>query len=234
MKKYSIAVVLMALALLAGCGHINNLDKYDLNGKSMFFEESVSSDVNDVRIVYPSSKKSDSSGYNIVEEVASMAGAMILTSATKNKLRNAANPRAIAGGVSRGIEKGLVRYLYARPVRRLDDATRFIVTTTLTECEIVSTAYGVYLKVYAETRITDRMSGEIVWENCEAERVALRRSPSLYSVTDDNTAGKVTQAAELLSLSESEIREVMVAAAEDIGASMSETFREDLIEARQK
>jgi hypothetical protein len=232
MKRTTLTLAALLAIILTGCGHTNNLGKYDLSRQDIYFEEIVTPEASEVRIVYPETEEHEETAFNVVEAVATVAGALILESHTESKLHNAANPEDVAKSISLGIEKGLAKYLWAKPVRTLYDDTRYIVTTKLTDCAISSSPLGVYLTVEAVAEITDRLSGETVWENRESKEMPMQWSPGFYGLLENNTLGKIAQAAELASVSEEQIAEAVRKAAESVGQDMSETLREDVREAR--
>ncbi len=220
--------------LLVQCSHVNNLHKYNLSGETLYFEEIISSSASEVEIVYETGKSEEDSTSSFTEDIATAVGASILSAETERKLRRAADPRLIVENVSFGIEDGLVKYLRAESTRELDDRSNFIVTTILDECKLRASSHGVYISVRAETKITDRNTGSLVWENSERESVPLRKTGYPYHRNTDRTIKNITIAADLSTLSEEQIRGAVESASIEVGREMGETLRRDIIEANKK
>lgn len=230
--KNIIKLIFVLLIFLIAC-RTNNLSKFDLNSKKMYFEEIVSTSASSIRITYSSDKPQtkDDPG-NIMKDIAKGIGTAFLTSELENKLSRSANPDTIIQAVSYGVENALVKYLNVKPQYTLNDESEFIVTTTLEKCELVSNPYGIYISIQAEVQITQRGTGELVWENTETNYSPIRQSYGYGS--NSSSISDVIQISQLASLSETELRKIINGASQDVGRKMAETLREDIREALQK
>ena len=228
--------VLMFLSVLViySCSHVNHLDEYDLSGESVFFEEVVYAHVAQVSMSNEGNVKTKSKEANIAIDIASSIGKSVVASEIEKKLQKAAHPEKMAKDISRGIETSMVKYFRIQKENELNDKSNFIVTTTLKQVEIISTASGVYAQVEAEVQIIDRNSGKEVWDYSDRSSVGVKRSANTY--TDGSTGinlGGIIQTAELASLSEEQLAAAIKNAAEITGRNIAEVLREDYAESRQ-
>ncbi len=237
--KIILYATLFFLLLFISCSHTNNLHKYDLTNKRFYFESMVSSDAGRVDIIYsskPVNKEEDKSKFGeVILDLAQIIGTSILTAEVENKLIKAANPEEISARVSEGIKEIILKHIDIIPVNKIDANTEFLVTTILDECRILSTQYNVNLHLKVTSSITERNTGDLVWENSESLSVPLRRR--FIPNVEESTGKRITdvaQAAELATLSEEEIKDAINRASVDIGRLFADTFRKDLAKAAKK
>ena len=83
---------------------------------------------------------------------------------------------------------------------------------------------GVYIDVKARSTIIDRNTGALVWENNETGRVPLRRSLNRYN-GHQNAISDITRMAELISLTEDQMRLAIKDASYEAGLMMAEALR---------
>lgn len=232
MKKFTLIISLFALVvLLTSCGSTSNLSKYDLDSKTFYFEENVTSPETSVRIYTSNEHHKDGNIFTDMVEIAKTIGTSVITAETQKKVQNSVNNTQIAKTIADGMENTLNKYLRIKPTRTLDDEAKFIVTTSLEECSLVSNNYGVYMQAKANVQIVDRATGGIVWENNETRSSQLRYSENTKIKTKSVTG--FIQMAELAMLSDEEISTAIYGATKEIGKQMGETFREDFYKARK-
>lgn len=232
---------IVILLIISACSHTNNLHKYELTNKRFYFESLVSPDAGRVDIIYssekPSPKKEDDKSKfgEVILDLAQIIGTSILTAEVENKLVKAANPEEISARVSEGIKETILKHIDIVPVNKVDANTDFLVTTVLDECRILSTQYNVSLHLKVTSSISERNTGNLVWENSESLSVPLRRR--IIPDVEHSTGKRITdvaQAAELATLSEEEIRDAINRASIEIGRLFADTFRKDLAKAAKK
>jgi hypothetical protein len=233
MKNITLIIALTGFILfLTSCGSTSNLSKYNLDSKTFYFEEYVTTPETTVRIYTGDEhhRRSESIFTDLVE-LAKSVGTSIITAETENKIQDAVSNEEVAKTVSKSMENTLVKYLKIKSTRMLDDGSEFIVSTTLEDCSLISTQNGVYLQARANVQIVDRASGGIVWENNETRSTQLRYSEN--ETTKIKSLSGFVQLAELASLSKEEIANSIFNATKEIGREMGETFREDFYESRR-
>jgi len=116
MKKFLLCS--LALTLLFGCAHTNELMKYDLSGKNAYFEEYVSSQANVIQVEINTSankkdgkkneKKSDTE--SILEAVVSV-GTAILTAEKISDIEESVDTYELIASVSDGFMEVLETYV---------------------------------------------------------------------------------------------------------------------------
>ena len=111
--------------------------------------------------------------------------------------------------------------------------TSFIIETVIENCQLVTGPSGVKIRVQAFSRIIDRQSGNIVWDDSETQTVPIQRNDG-YDKDNSSTLNKVFNAVQLSSLSEKEIQNVVDESAKSAGRMMGETLREDVADSNKK
>ncbi len=223
-RRFLLALALIPFALLAGaCGHTNKLARYDVMGKSALFRSSSTSDAaSGISLIESPSK-------NTVTEVIAAVGSVIVGDQARRKLERAINGDSIAHAISQGIRTSTADYLNMRPVESIANDPDFIVETELTECRIVSSSAGIALRVEGNSRVVDRRSGGIVWEDSESHTIPLSHTYlAAFGPKVVSSGMSIFNAVQLLNLSEEDIRSVVENASLDAGREIGETLREDV------
>ena len=224
--------------ICGGCAHTNELMKYDLNGKNAYFEEFVSSQANVIQVeINTSEKKKDekdsekkSDSESILDAVVSV-GSAILTAEKISDIEESVDTYELITSVSDGFKETLETYVNINSIDNKREAD-FIVETELERCVLNVYKNSVNVTVQANTKIIDRATGKIVWENWESDTIPVGSGKRKVKVKK-RTESTVLTALQLASLSKREINACVSAAAVDVGREMGETFRDDLAESRQ-
>lgn len=231
----------VTLVFLAGCGHTNELAKYDLQSKTFHFEDGVAGGAQQVAVNFSTplgtetelfSSGGFSAAFDAVEAVSSIVSAAV-SAETVEKLRGAVDMNEMAYYVSEGMERTLTNFYDIRGVESEIEQSMFIVQTTLTKCQLGSNESGVGVYVEATSRIIDRATANIVWEYEGGHVVPIREGSASFDQTV-NTVSSVIGAAQLANLSEEEIQESVYNAASGAGALIAEQLREDIAEVRSQ
>jgi len=163
MKKTTQLIYFTIILLFAGCGHTNELVKFNLNNKTFYFEDSVAPDAQKVKVDFNSPLKVNvnlntgkTKTLGGLFSAISAVGSAIISSKTKDKLENALSGSKMASYVSSGIEKTLTQFYNIKNVGSLNNNPMFIVETELTKIQIGSTKDGVGVLVNAKSRIMDK------------------------------------------------------------------------------
>ncbi|MFH1050562.1 MAG: hypothetical protein V1779_06475 [bacterium] len=220
-------IILTLLAFSVSCSHLNLLKDYDLSKKVIYFEEVVGINANEVIIAFGAPTAPAQTEVDAIKNVAIAIGSTLLTSETERKLRNASQPEMIVKGISNGIETNMIKYLRISPVYDLNDNSEFIVTTTLNKCTLTSASLGIFIKIEAMVQIFDRNKGKLIWEYEDSESVRLRQS-AFGTAGDAAGLGNLSQAADLIALSQEQISSAIKDAANQVGRNISEVLREDI------
>ncbi len=230
MRNYLLLIVFGGSLFLFGCAHTNELAKYDLSGKKIMFNESIQPKARKIEVTTAESygKKDKNSLLSTITSI----GTSILNSDSRSKLENAVDTDSLVYHVSDGMKYALETYLSIKPVKDLNENPQFIVETNLKSCKLVSSQYGVNVKVTALSRIVDRNTGKLVWENSESESVPVGAQDYSGTGSDSKSIDKVFTAVQLAALSPKEIDSKVYQAAEEVGRMMSETLRKDISESK--
>jgi hypothetical protein len=218
-------LVLMAGLVISSCGHTNNLADYEFRGKkAMFVTRSTTSGESAAVVSSPDDK-------SIVADIAAIIGSGILSDQSQRKLREAIDIDSIAYAVSRGMWESTVDYLGLVEVKDRSEDPDYLVETELREFKLKSSSSGLRARVRANSRIIDRRTGGIVWENSEAHTINLSNTvPAVLGPDVVRSGASVFNAVQLLNLDEEQIRDVMQRAGEVAGREIGETLREDVAE----
>ncbi len=232
MKKITVLISIAAALLYIGCSHTNELAKYNLNSKRVIFQNNVSADAARIQFVDETPAPKEKEKKDLVSVLASV-GSDILSETSKIKIADAVSTDSVANYVSEGLANALVTFLNVTPVASINDNPDFVVETTIEACQLVTGTHGVKIRVHASSRIIDRNSGNIVWDDSETQTVPVQRNDG-YDSNNSSTMNKVFTAVQLSSLSEKEIQKIVDDAAKNAGRLMGETLREDAADANKK
>ncbi len=230
-KLYLLSFFITSILILAGCGHTNELAKYNLKDQGVLFRNSVSPDAAVIEIVSenPSGKKNDKDILSVIASV----GSEILNETSKSKIRKAVSTDSVADNVSAGLKEALLLYLEIKPVDSINDNPKFIVETTINQCKLINRSSGAFVSVSAESQIIDRATGKVVWDDSESETVPVTMNRNNIGGNSDKIEN-VLNAIQLSSLSEKQIQRVVNNASKSAGNLMGNTLREDFVKAHQK
>ena len=225
MKPIFVLTILFLSSLLISCGHTNNLANYDVVGKTALYRAHSSTTGSTTAIV--DSPDED----NIVAGIAAIIGSGVVSDQARQKLQRAVDIDSIADAVAHGMWQSTNDYLGVREVKSMADDPDFIVETELTEFKLISTKTGLKARVCAKSRVIDRRSGGIVWDNSEAHTITISNTfPAVFGPDAVQTGASVFNAVQLMNMDEEDIRKVINAAAAEAGREIGETLREDVAE----
>jgi len=235
-------LIVFAAILFASCSSVNNLKDYDLNGKKIYFDEIVGRDANSVQIYDVNSTNNSNTNTNtnksstdkVLDAIGSIGtsiGKSLTESEVRQKLNRNSDPKMVLDAISSGIEKTLIQYLSITAENDVKGQYDYIVTTTLEELALKSGSSGAYISASAICTITSRKDGKIVWQQSDTETVQLR-SGSINS-KDSDMVKNIMQISSLASLSDDEIKNAIINAANEVGRSIANDLREDISEVRK-
>ena len=208
---------------ISACCHTNNFSDHPLSGQKLLFSYSVKPDAASVRLHI----SNPTPGHNVITDIVVGAGTEILSSEAQEKLNRAVRPEGIAAAVSTGIEKVLTTHLRFQGVSA-DQDPECVVETLVEECNIESGSTGIELSIKARTEMIHRATGDIIWRDCLEEKVMIKHTPAgAIPLPGIGTAASIYNAAEFFRLSEKEIQEILLQAAEETGRKLGESIRND-------
>jgi hypothetical protein len=222
-KHFAILTLLLAIGpMIASCAHTNELAKYNVRGASVVYRSHAAGNAQST-----TSNTSTSSSGNPAIDLGAAIGNDIAANQAQQKLRKAIIPDSLAAALAVGIQKAVSDYLQMKAVS--GDNSTFIVETILERYEISSSSTSISAQVQGTSRIIDRRSGKIVWEDGESETIPLRNSTAaaLTSAVSDMVAGAIN-AQELANMSEAEMHTVLGNAAKEVGREIGEVLRKDV------
>ncbi|MCB0712569.1 MAG: hypothetical protein KDD67_09590 [Ignavibacteriae bacterium] len=226
---YVLLLGLITSTLLTSCGHTNNLAKYDVAGKTALFRSWSSTSGSSTTVVESPDNES------IIADIASIVGSGVMSDQAQKKLRRAINTDSIADAVAQGMWQSTSDYLGVREVKSMADDPDFIVETELTQFKLISNSGGMNAQVCAKSRIIDRRSGGVVWENSEAHTINVSNTfPAIFGPDAVRSGASVFNAVQLLNMDEEDIRKVINEAARQAGREIGETLREDVADLHEK
>lgn len=223
MNRYlTLLTTVLAAAVVAACGHTNNLSRYDVVNKTALVKSFSSA-----RGESSTSVASPSAG--VVADFVAIIGSGVLSDQARRKLESAIVPDSIAAAVAEGMWNSATTYLNMKRVQSLEDSPDFVVETELTEFNLNSSSTGLSALVCAKSRMIDRRTGGIVWENSKRHTVNLSNT-TLAAIAPDpiRTGVGIFNATKLLTMSEEEIREVVHSAAARVGTTIGDVLRKDI------
>ena len=230
MHRTSYLLGLIALALLSACGPSHELARYDFAGMQFHYRSLVASDAAQARIDIDAPAPTGGIGAIITG-----IGSDILSGEAHSKLNNAVRPAGVASAINRGVERTVTTYMSGKTADEIDDNTAFILETVLRQCDIVSRASGLFLRIKATSMLLDRRSGENIWDEDQGFSTPISYTPSgNIPVPGVGTAASVANAVRFFSLSEQEIQDAVLRAAADVGEGIGRKLREDYAESRKK
>jgi len=223
MRRILFLPVLPLMLLVAACGHTNQLAKYNVNGQTAMFRSFASGTAanSEVRVENPDM----GAGFGLLQKAVSSAS----DEEGFKKLQRATNGDSIASAVSQGVRQAMIDYLGTKPVANGSTESSLIVETEVTDYKLIASSSGTSVNVMAIARIIDRKSGEIIWENKESRTVELSDSQiATFAGGSVAIGASMANLAKLYALSETQMRDVIHAAARDAGKEIGNVLREDV------
>ena len=237
MKTIKVLLFVMLLALIiSSCSHTNNFSQYNMEKTKVLFEKALGSDINKVHQYSSNTHSKKESDAEFFSRTALSIGSAFIGNDIEEKFTKAVNPDSVASAISLGIKNTLIKYFQIQSEYDVAGDYDYICIVALDKCEITSGSAGIYLNVGATSRITDRKTGGIVWEDSENENIQLRFSTANYNSKSglERTFDDATQVAMLASLTENEIRKAVFNASSEISRLFGQTIQEDFMEMNNK
>lgn len=221
--RTGILLLLVLVIAVGGCGHTNNLAKYKVQGGTALFRAYTSGSAGSYAHVQSPAKD------NTILAIISAIGSGIVSDQGRRKLEEAINRDSIANSVAQGMRQATTDYLSITAVDSISQNPDFIIETEITDFDVVSSSWGLSMHVRAKSRMIDRKSGSIIWDDAESHTIPLTHTfAAAFAPKPVSSAASVYNAVELLSLSEEEIRSVIDQASLQAGREIGETLREDI------
>lgn len=223
--------ITLAAAFVAGCGSANNLAQYTLNGQKVLFEEIVKADAREVKFGKYNQyhQQEETSVLSAIAEI----GSELLSMDVQSDLRNQISTVELVDAVNAEFANAMRTYLNTSKSASLDENPAFVATTVLEACSLLVSDKNTYVRVVAQSTITDRTTGGVVWQNREAQTLPVY--PETYAGTNTNrTEQNILSAIQLAALEPEEVQLLIEDAADEVGILMAERLRKDVNEARSQ
>jgi hypothetical protein len=219
------ALIAIALAcIFSACCHTNNLKDFTIMDRTYSYLTEVDAEATKVDL----NIDSPAPGVHPVVDVLAGVSSGVLSSEASEKLNRAVNPAGIAASISMGFEKVVSTYFHARTIPTPSDHPAFLVNTRLKECSLHSGSGGIELCLKTQLEITDAATAKTVWRNCEESYYPIKQTPAgTVPIPVLGTAISIYNATEFFKLSDKEIQDIILAAAEDSGTSHGKILRHD-------
>lgn len=228
-KKIQIVGFLLIIAGFIGCGHTNELSRYDLNNRKVYFQYRAAADAIDADafIAGPTAGTT-------VADIVTAVGSGVASDAAKAKLDRALSPDTLALHLATAIQGTAISMMRMQPEGSMENNPDFIFETTLDNYSVSTDQGSITISVTGTSSLYDRATGECIWEYDASKTISL--SESYYSYlfpTELQTAMGAYNAVKLLEMSEPELRKMFAGAAEEAGREMGKELREDYSKSRK-
>jgi hypothetical protein len=228
-NRYLITTLAIAAIAIGGCGHTNNLAKYTVVGRTALFRAAALGGAATSYVAIESPTDHPVGG------LAAVVGSIAVGERGRARIERAVNGDSIAAAVGSGIRQTTTDYLGLQPVASMADDPAFIVETSLSEYALVSTVLGVCIRVTGESRVIDRASGGIVWEDRETHTIPLSQTYVASAAPRIVRSGaSIYNAVDLLTLTDEELQRLVSEAAREAGREIGEELREDIADLREQ
>lgn len=223
MKRFPLYALLPLLLVAGACGHTNKLAQYNLSGRTALFRTTIAGDAaSSIAVIQP---PNDNTTVGVIAAI----GSVVVGIDGQKKLSRAINSDTISRSISLGVREATADYLSLKSVGEISDNPEVLVETELTDCKLVSASAGLVISVNGKSRLIDRRTGTVVWENSESHTVPVSQTYLAAIAPRAISSGfSIFNAVQLLTLTEDEIRAIVNMAAKDAGREIGETLREDV------
>ncbi len=214
--------------VLQSCSHTNELSKFNLKNRSILFNNSTSPEFAGSNISFDGKFFGSRS---VVEEILNTVASIFSESEVKEKINRVISADTISNVMGEEFKKSLVTYFSVNKVDSISDKPDFLVDTEFIRFKLTSRPEGVYAIIRTSSRIVERKTAKIVWENKENYTLPLRNNYAGYFPDSRvRTVAGTINAITLMNMSDDEIRKVIKEVTKEVAKEMSETLREDIAE----
>lgn len=207
-----------ALLALSSC-RTNDIARYPIKDQNILYRTTVAGDAAEthVHITSPSS--------NPISVILTDIGAGIAGIETQAKINRVINPDSLGLGLTAGVQDILQTYFGARTVTSSTNSPAYIVEVYLEKYQIHSGDNGLYAQVRGQAKIYQAGSARLLWETDESTSVPLSR---VGTSSGRRSVAGIFNASELISMSDEELRSVLIQAAEEVGRRIGNQLKEDI------
>ena len=206
---------------MSGCGHIDMLAQYPVQGAKYYFKNSVAAGT---EILHASTMSTDTTG-GVVPM--SDRGEKITTEQMQARLDHA-SPLLLANAASFGIHDILSNYLHAFDVPILKDDSCFVVESELRGFDLRSSSSGTEVRVAVSTKIVDQRSKTVIWDDRQTCVAQMNASAFPPAVGFSGAYATTANAARLLSLSDEDFLKVLEVTTQEASKAVAEAFYVDI------
>lgn len=219
--------------MLFSCAHTNDLAKHNVKGSTMHFKEVVKPAAKSVLIerstnISNKGKKTE----DVVLDILTSVGSGFIEADKQKKLEEAINTKDMLHSIAGKLSESINSYLDVTTVEKISDKPDYFCSVVLEEVKLIMDDNSVSLFVRATALITNRTTGEKVWENAEIKTIPLEDNSG--NTTKNKSINEVFSAIQLAALDTAQIKKLVEDAADDVGNFMAETLREDVVDANKE
>lgn len=220
--------VLFCTIIFQSCSHTNELSKFSLKGKKIMFRNTTSPGFAGSSISFDGNTFGNK---NIVEEIVTTVASIFSESAVNEKIKRVISPDTVSSVMAEEFKISLNTYFNIKNVDSLSGSPDFLVDTEFIGFKLVSRPEGVFAIIRTASRITERNTAKVVWDNKENYDLPLRTNYAGY-IPDGRvrTAAGTINAITLMNMPDEEIRTAIKEVTKEVSKEMSETLREDIAE----
>lgn len=229
LQQLRILSLVIITAAFIGCGHTNELARYDMSEKKVFFQYRAAADAVDADAFI------SGPAVNPITDIISAVGSGIASDAAKGKLDRALSPDTLALHLATAIQGTAINMLRMKPAASMDENPDFVFETTLDNYTVSTDQTAIMISVTGTSALYDRATGECIWEYDASKTITV--SQSYYSVllpAEFQTAMGAFNAVKLLEMSEADLRKIFSGAAEEAGRLMGQELRDNYSKSRKE
>lgn len=226
-QSLQILVFSVLVSTVIGCGHTNDLARYNLSEKSVYFQYRAAADAVDADALISSPTQSP------MTDIITAVGSGIASNAIKSKLEHALSPDTLAYHLAKSLQGTAIAMMRMKPAPSLESNPDFIFETTLNRYSVASNQGAVTISVTGTSSLIDRNTAASIWEYDACKTITVSESFFAYLFPNGvQTAMGAFNAVKLLAMSEADLRKMFAGAAEEAGRKMSTELREDYSDSR--
>lgn len=232
-KKISYFILFAFFAVaFQSCSHTNELSKFNLQNKKVLFRNSTSPGFASSNISFDGKFYGDRS---IVEEIVNTVASIFSESAVNEKIKRVISPDTVSSIMGDEFKNSLTTYFNVLSTDSISDQPDFLVDTEFIGFRLASRPEGVFAIIRTGSRIVEKKTAKLVWDNKENYDLPLRNNYAGYFPDGRvRTAAGTINAITLMNMSDEEIRSAIKEVTKEVAKEMSETLREDIAEMNEK
>lgn len=221
MHLRTIAISLLAIALLSACSSTGRLKEYSFHQKRVVFRPIAETPTLTASVFVNDPAHGSKNAWSALGSFfLSLAG----SAAASDNVKQTVSTQGVAQILSENMRSTMENRYAISAVGEVEGEADFIVETRLEHVELSSDPGGVFLHLKVKQHLLDWRDLSVIYKQCFDEHVALRFHPvgGVHPAVDAVVG--VVSAVQLLSMDEAEVQDAVLATAEDAGRMLSDDF----------